>query len=771
MNQSAQQRHGFATPRAIVLFALVCLFVAGCRKATDLPTAPTESTTTTTLIGRVTDAAGLPLQGVTLAASGKLATTDANGIFALPNATVPSGRAVVIAKKLGYFTSARAAIPTANGITYVRLSLASSAEVGTVDATSGGKVTLSSGASLLIGPNGIATTSGATYTGTVSVSARHLSPSDSNFDQLFAGDLVGQQTDGSQTLLTSAGVIMAELHGANGELLEPAAGHPVTLSVPIDPSQQSIAPATIPLWYFDEALGMWKEEGSATRVGDSYVGTVQHFSSWNCDWKGPWGIIHGRVVCSGVPIPGVVVNTGTSGQQPITNGDGYFTAKVPAGPNTKIEIQVKGSENNQLYHTNSPKTIVASPDLTSELGDFNLDSPCPATLMGKIVDCNNVAIPGLVISSWFGGVVYTYAPQGLFRIPAPPDTLVTLLADVTSGIVVQSDPISTPGPGMSFSADLVACADQATEVRRDILTGFSTRSYAMAFSPDGTKLAVQASNNSDVVVIDIGSGYVVSTLVGAFRNFYGEETRIAWSPDGHTLLTRRTQKYYTNSQTFDCWTLDGTKLTNGEYASAAFFTKDGKAIIGLYDGQVFRYEIATNSKEKIFSIPAYTVRTLVGLSSNPDQFIFVSINNRQSIGVWDMAMDTSVSYVQISTRLYGVDTLCAIVGFQPEPQLTPDKSIFGLIYPSGQYFYSVQTGAVIGGGDGDRVALSADDKSFLYSSYSISTVFLLQLTDAKVLHRFDAPTAFGGATSVALSYDRKLAAALYPYVLRIWNMP
>src|SRR5690606_555839 len=43
------------------------------------------------------------------------------------------------------------------------------------------------------------------------------------------------------------------------------------------------APATIPLWYFDETKGMWIEEGSATLQGNTYTGTVTHFSFWNWD--------------------------------------------------------------------------------------------------------------------------------------------------------------------------------------------------------------------------------------------------------------------------------------------------------------------------------------------------------------------------------------------------------------------------------------------------------------------------------------------------------
>ena len=34
---------------------------------------------------------------------------------------------------------------------------------------------------------------------------------------------------------------------------------------------------------FDEDKGYWIEDGTAILQGDKYVGTVTHFSFWNCD--------------------------------------------------------------------------------------------------------------------------------------------------------------------------------------------------------------------------------------------------------------------------------------------------------------------------------------------------------------------------------------------------------------------------------------------------------------------------------------------------------
>ena len=63
-------------------------------------------------------------------------------------------------------------------------------------------------------------------------------------------------------------------------------GATATLTIPIHSSQlafpAAIAP-TIPLLTYDEKAGLWRQEGVANRVGNTYVGKVKHFSAFNMD--------------------------------------------------------------------------------------------------------------------------------------------------------------------------------------------------------------------------------------------------------------------------------------------------------------------------------------------------------------------------------------------------------------------------------------------------------------------------------------------------------
>jgi hypothetical protein len=78
-------------------------------------------------------------------------------------------------------------------------------------------------------------------------------------------------------------MVGVELESPDGEKLQLAKRKTATLTTAIPASLQNTAPATISLWYMDESSGLWKEEGTATKNGNKYVGTVSHFSFWNCD--------------------------------------------------------------------------------------------------------------------------------------------------------------------------------------------------------------------------------------------------------------------------------------------------------------------------------------------------------------------------------------------------------------------------------------------------------------------------------------------------------
>src|SRR5438874_1037210 len=114
-----------------LVWALSLVYLAGCSKGpADDGGAP--GTVRTTVYGRITDEAGMPVMGVTVAVGTNSKISDKNGFYIIQNASVPQGRALAIAKQNGYFTSARAVEPGSKGATRVDLVMMSNTATTTM---------------------------------------------------------------------------------------------------------------------------------------------------------------------------------------------------------------------------------------------------------------------------------------------------------------------------------------------------------------------------------------------------------------------------------------------------------------------------------------------------------------------------------------------------------------------------------------------------------------------------------------------------------------
>ena len=115
----------------------------------------------------------------------------------------------------------------------------------------------------------------------------HLDPTDEAMENQMPGMLFAANATNEERMLQTLGMLAVELRGEGGEDLNLAEDTSAEITIPVDPSLISIAPPTIPLWSFDEFYGYWKEQGEATLVGNTYVGSVSHFSFWNLDAQFP----------------------------------------------------------------------------------------------------------------------------------------------------------------------------------------------------------------------------------------------------------------------------------------------------------------------------------------------------------------------------------------------------------------------------------------------------------------------------------------------------
>ncbi len=410
------------------LVMITVLLFSACRKDDDnnSPQPSYSSTIKTSVTGKVTDDNGIVLSNVTIKMGSITTVTDVNGYFLFVNANVPKDRIVLAANKSGYFDCIKAK-KTQSGVTnYINLTMQDLSTPGNVNSTTGGVLNITGGAQVTFPVNSFVDANGQLYTGTAIIYTRHFSPGQDNFEELVpGGDLTGINTSNETQTLVSLGMIEVKMYDNTGlNELEIAPGKTAELKFPIDPSQTALAQNTIPLWYLDEAAGIWHEEGQATKSGNLYIGTVSHFSTWNCDYSGPRCDIQGTVVdCNNIPMANMVV-TINGFTTVTTNNSGSFTTWVPVG--YLIQCQVLQA-NNPVIPNNSPIQSITAMAGVNIIP--TLIVPCATRITGSIMTCDGNALsPGFVIITWSGGSMAHYSSTGNYDISAPVNTNVLVTA-------------------------------------------------------------------------------------------------------------------------------------------------------------------------------------------------------------------------------------------------------------------------------------------------------------------------------------------------------
>lgn len=382
-----------------LLFVLTCLLLISCQQDDDsspnqtpVQTDFTEnfgSTFTSNFMGRVVNENNEAIEGVNISVGGMNTVTDINGVFSIQGASVYEKFAYVKASKTGYINGSRSLVPT-SGINQVKIMLLAEDVVATVNTGETSEVSLPNGTEVSF-TGEFVKSDGSIYSGAVSVIMKHLDPMDDNVEAMMPGMLYAQDTSGDAKVLETYGMVAVELKSTAGEKLQLADGSPAQITLPIPSAGLANAPETIPLWYFDEENGYWKEEGVATLVNGKYVGEVKHFTFWNCDVQLPLVELCINVVDpAGNPIANEFfmlnrVSTPSgwgANAYSWTDENGLACGQVPVNEELVFIMEVAGC--NEAFETN--------------IGSFNSDSTITVIvdanytvvqLTGMFNDCNN----------------------------------------------------------------------------------------------------------------------------------------------------------------------------------------------------------------------------------------------------------------------------------------------------------------------------------------------------------------------------------------------
>jgi hypothetical protein len=238
--------------------------------------------TTGNFFGIIKDVNNQILEGVQIQIGNAMTVTDRNGAFVMNNVDVYENFAYIQATKNGYLKGSRTVIPKENGSNRILIKLYKNEPIATVNSGEASEVSIPSGPTIKFSGDFIRS-DGNPYTGSVNVVANYIRPNNQDTFVNAPGSLFAQTESNSARSLETYGMVSVTLFSPSGEELNIDENSPTTIEFPVDFSQTGIAPEAMSLWYFDEEVGYWKEDGQATKQGNIYVAEVNHFTWWNCD--------------------------------------------------------------------------------------------------------------------------------------------------------------------------------------------------------------------------------------------------------------------------------------------------------------------------------------------------------------------------------------------------------------------------------------------------------------------------------------------------------
>lgn len=347
--------------------------------------------------GLILDTSGNPIPNAVVTIGSSSVQTNASGLFIINNATVKDKFAHVKVSKSGFIDGSRVMIPT-TGENRVNIMMLPNVPTATIASGVNSEVSLPNGTKVKF-DGAFKDANGNAYTGNVQVSLFHLKPSDTYLNEIMPGSLLASNTNGDPKILETFGMLHVELTGSGGQKLNLANLHTAEISMDIDASQLSTSPTTIPLWSFDEITGIWREEGTATKVGNKYLANVSHFSWWNCD--APFDQCNLTVTVqnnNNLPVSNLTVTlirpNQTYGTNGLTNSAGQVSGIIPA--NETLTVKVSDYCGNIIY-TASVGPFAAGSSTTLPTIVLTPSAISTVTVVGVLKTCTNANVTnGLV---------------------------------------------------------------------------------------------------------------------------------------------------------------------------------------------------------------------------------------------------------------------------------------------------------------------------------------------------------------------------------------
>ena len=353
--------------------------------------------------GNIIDANGTAISGASVNIDGQTVITDINGMYTVMN-IVATNRVSIDVTHSNYLANSRIVDVNDTDIS-LDITLDTPKETLTFDSTLGATISETSGASVQLPANGYVDANGLPYAGSIIVKMAYHAITTQSGRDTFPGTFEGIDSNGSTFPIQSYGFMNVELTDPQGNALNLDGDSTATLTFPTD--NTIYTPSTVPLWYYDETLGYWVQEGEATNVGhySTFVGTVTHFTSWNLDAKGPRAEFTGCVEDeNGTRIPNAQV------QFRSINWDSYTRPTDTNGSISVINILANTDLTFSAYVAIGSTYAYGEKPIYLTEGENRIDNSCVVVTPQYNLPGSITVTGTLVESTWITDANLTYTP-------------------------------------------------------------------------------------------------------------------------------------------------------------------------------------------------------------------------------------------------------------------------------------------------------------------------------------------------------------------------
>lgn len=365
--------------------------------------------------GQVVDEDGQPMENAIVELGSQSTTTNSNGVFRFDNADTREDLTHIKVSHANYYQSHASLVPQTNGHNYLRVEMIPKVQTTTFYSHDYHTHMVQPG--IHIDFHGqYADLAGNEYSGQVTAFVEYIPSMDTETTERMPGNHFGEDANGSAVALETYGVLMIELYGHSGQVIQMAEGSHAVLRMRIDIDQyNNQASDELGIFYFDQNNGYWVENNKAQKDEDVYVAEIPYIGYWNLAQGFTPALVEGQVTnyyndtLTHFPL---ALNSNNGQQRLFTNTNGFFKTYVPADQTITFMGSDECGEDVELSSGGPFAVGTNTQDVFVQAGTVDFMS-----VHGRLVDCSGYTVSdGYVLATYAGQTYPHMATNGTYKV-------------------------------------------------------------------------------------------------------------------------------------------------------------------------------------------------------------------------------------------------------------------------------------------------------------------------------------------------------------------